>query len=91
MAFLPQEKKVALYQLSRREKSRGTGGNKLMETSLPSLMMVLDRVTVDTENLTDAADCDVLLTRTGRISESEAVSNGWKVSRQGTNFVLYSR
>lgn len=88
---IPKEKKVALYQLSRREKSRGTGGSKLMETSLPSLMMVLDRVTVDTENLTDAADCDVLLTRTGRISESEAVSNGWKVSKQGTNFVLYSR
>jgi len=88
---IPKEKKVALYQLSRREKSRGTGGTKLMETSLPSLMMVLDRATVDTESLAEASECDVLLTRTGRISESEARSNGWKVLSQGTNFVLYER
>jgi 4-amino-4-deoxy-L-arabinose transferase-like glycosyltransferase len=39
---------VALYQLGRRERDRGTGTTKLQETSLPSLLMYLDKDVLDT-------------------------------------------
>ncbi len=46
-----RDKNVALFQLPRRQKSLGTGKPRLQETSLPSLMMVMDRTTLQTEEL----------------------------------------
>lgn len=42
---------VALYQLSRRQKELGTGKPKLQETSLPSVIMYLNRDVIDTDSL----------------------------------------
>jgi 4-amino-4-deoxy-L-arabinose transferase-like glycosyltransferase len=42
--------RVALFQLTRRESDRGTGSLKLRETSLPSMMLYLDRATLDTDD-----------------------------------------
>jgi hypothetical protein len=39
-----------LYQLSRREKEMNTGTTKLQETSLPSLLMYLDKEVVETDD-----------------------------------------
>ncbi|AIE85319.1 glycosyl transferase family protein [Fimbriimonas ginsengisoli Gsoil 348] len=41
---------VALYQLGRRNKELGTGKPKLQETSLPSLLLYLDKNALDTDN-----------------------------------------
>ncbi|MBX3119834.1 MAG: glycosyltransferase family 39 protein [Fimbriimonadaceae bacterium] len=40
---------IALFRLPRLQKSLGTGKPRLQETSLPSLMMVMDRTTLQTE------------------------------------------
>ena len=41
---------VAIYRMGRREKELGTGKPKLMETSLPSLLMVLNEDALDTDD-----------------------------------------
>jgi len=65
---------VALYQLSRREADKGTGTTKLRATSLPSLIMYLDRPALATDNLSDILELPkptAIFTRHGRISEPE--------------------
>lgn len=42
---------VAMYQMGRRQKELGTGKLKLQETSLPSVLMVLDKDALDTDDL----------------------------------------
>lgn len=42
---------VALYQLSRRNKSLGTGKLKIQETSLPSLFLYLNRTALETDKI----------------------------------------
>ncbi len=41
---------VAVYQMGRRTKDLGTGKAKLLETSLPSLLLYLDKDVLDTED-----------------------------------------
>lgn len=91
---------VAVYQMSRRQKSRGTGGTKLQETSLPSLLLYLDRTVVDTDKLEEIAAHEGpiwIITRKGRIQNEDFVP----VKRRrrdlerimgapgGTNYELY--
>jgi 4-amino-4-deoxy-L-arabinose transferase-like glycosyltransferase len=61
---------VALYQLSRRKRDRGTGKPTLQETSLPSLLMYLDKNALDTDKFEEilAHPGPILIfTRKGRI------------------------
>ncbi len=61
---------VALFQLGRRASGRATGTLNLQETSLPSMMLYLDRVTIDTddfERILSAKDQVWVFTRQGRI------------------------
>ncbi len=61
---------VALFQLGRREKDLGTGTLKLKESSLPSMMLYLDRATLDTDDYEKILQVEKpvwLFTRKGRI------------------------
>jgi hypothetical protein len=63
-------KEVALFQIGRREKDLGTGTLKIRETSLPSMMLYLDRVTLDTDDfdkILAAKNPTWIFTRNGRI------------------------
>jgi 4-amino-4-deoxy-L-arabinose transferase-like glycosyltransferase len=91
---------VAVYQMSRRQKSRGTGSTKLQETSLPSLLLYLDRTVVDTDEIEKIAANEGpiwIITRRGRIGTDDFLT----VKRQrrdlerimgapgGSNYELY--
>jgi 4-amino-4-deoxy-L-arabinose transferase-like glycosyltransferase len=68
---------VAEYQMTRREKSRGTGQLKLLETSLPSLLLYLDRPVLDTDSFEAILDNRKpvwIITRSGRIDASQFVA-----------------
>lgn len=83
---------VALYQIGRREASRGTGGTRLMETSLPSLTMVLDRAPVVIEEPSGIQKLPAgsrVFTRTGRIADP-ALLDLSEVGR-GENYVVYRK
>ncbi|HSI71981.1 MAG TPA: glycosyltransferase family 39 protein [Fimbriimonas sp.] len=65
-----KEDQVALFQLSRRENDRGTGSLSLRETGLPSMMLYLDRATIDTDDfprILEAQGKVWMFTRSGRI------------------------
>jgi 4-amino-4-deoxy-L-arabinose transferase-like glycosyltransferase len=91
---------VAVYQMSRRQRDRGTGRPKLQETSLPSLLLYLDRTTVDTDRLDDLVRHPGplwIITRSDRIQTQDFVAAA-KASRHlerimgapgGENYVLY--
>jgi 4-amino-4-deoxy-L-arabinose transferase-like glycosyltransferase len=64
---------VVLYQMPRRERDRGTGGTQLRETSLPSVVMVLDRAAPEVESLAEVRQSSWIFTRRGRIDPSDAV------------------
>ncbi|MGV3614489.1 MAG: ArnT family glycosyltransferase [Fimbriimonas sp.] len=91
---------VAVYQMSRRQRSRGTGGTKLQETSLPSLLLYLDRTVVDTdkiEALTSHRGPLWIITRPGRLRTEDHVAiarAGRRLEKivgapGGENYVLY--
>lgn len=90
---------VALYQLSRRERERATGTANLQETSLPSLIMVLDAEVLDTESLSDifGAHKRLILTRVGRITDADrrvASERGYRLDEWPSpepyqNFIVY--
>jgi len=69
---LGYEDSVAVFQMPRRDKSLGTGKPKLQETSLPSLLMYLDRDVNEAETVQEVVDgkSHWLLTRKGRITPS---------------------
>ena len=71
------DEKLVLYQLSRRKKDRGNGKLTIQETSLPSLLFVIDRTAPDIESLTPYVGGKTLtiFTRRDRIGpeESEAL------------------
>jgi 4-amino-4-deoxy-L-arabinose transferase-like glycosyltransferase len=61
---------VAMYQLTRRRTDQATGTTDLQETSLPSMLMYLNRTAIDTDNLDEllAHPGEIwIFTRTGRI------------------------
>ncbi|CAN5407353.1 hypothetical protein BH11ARM2_BH11ARM2_28170 [soil metagenome] len=83
---------VALYQIGRREASKGTGETRLRETSLPSLTMYLDRTPLEIEEPADLdklPDGTVVFTRTGRIPNP--VDAHFATVEQGKNYVLYRK
>jgi hypothetical protein len=59
--------------MPRRERDRGTGGTQLRETSLPSVVMVLDRAAPEVESLAEVRQSSWIFTRRGRIDPSDAV------------------
>lgn len=82
---------IATYQLSRREKSLGTGKLKIQETSLPSLGLVWNRTWLDTDDWSqiEAAKGPIaVFTRTGRI---EAPPPGWTRRERGGNYEVWTR
>ncbi|RYG33481.1 phospholipid carrier-dependent glycosyltransferase [bacterium] len=83
---------VALYQIGRREAGKGTGGTKILETSLPSVIMYLDRVALDIEEpegLAELPQGTMVFTRTGRIEKPETYS--LQPVEVGVNYVLYRK
>lgn len=70
---------VAVFQLPRRQKDRGTGGTKLQETSLPSLLLYLNGTAIEADKVSDLTDHPGNLwvfTRPGRISLPQLVEAG---------------
>lgn len=88
---------VATYQMSRREEGQGTGTANPMETSHPSVVMILDRVILQTDSLDELLSQTLplwVLTRTGRIGEKEAVTirqNGKSIEevKSTSHYVVY--
>lgn len=91
---------IALFQLPRRQKALGTGKPRLQETSLPSLMMVMDRTTIQAEEfekLIAAPKPLVIFTREKRIGteyEKAALDAGFVLKALPTftkqdNFRVY--
>lgn len=88
---------VAVFQMPRRDKSLGTGKPKLQETSLPSLLMYLDRDVNEAETVQEVVDgkSHWMLTRKGRVTPSvvgEFRSSGKTLVPVGPapeNFQLY--
>jgi 4-amino-4-deoxy-L-arabinose transferase-like glycosyltransferase len=88
---------VAVFQMSRREKSLGTGRPKLQETSLPSMLLYLDATVDEAETAQEAVQgkSHWLFTRKGRITpavKSEFEGLGVKlnpIGPSGENFELY--
>jgi 4-amino-4-deoxy-L-arabinose transferase-like glycosyltransferase len=69
--------KVALYQLGRRNKDLGTGKAKLQETSLPSLVMVLDLVALESDSMTEISKGPTptwIITRSNRIRPEDFIA-----------------
>lgn len=65
---------VAIYQMSRREKDRGTGGATLMETSHPSILFYLRSTALDTddfERILAAPSPIWIVTRAGRLGPAD--------------------
>jgi 4-amino-4-deoxy-L-arabinose transferase-like glycosyltransferase len=56
-----------LYQLSRLESGLSTGTTNIQETSLPSVIMVLNHPVLDTGDVSKLKDGDIVFTRRGRI------------------------
>ena len=88
---------VAAFQMSRREKSLGTGRPKLQETSLPSMLLYLDATVNEAETAQEVVEgkSHWLFTRKGRITpavKTEFEGLGAKlnpIGPAGENFELY--
>lgn len=68
---------VAVYQMGRREKELGTGKPKLMETSLPSLLMVLNEDALDTDDFAAVLRAKApiwIITRDNRIQPADFIA-----------------
>ena len=68
---------VAVYQMGRREKDLGTGKPKLQETALPSLLMVLDKNVLDTDDFQSilrAPSPIWIITRSNRIQPVDYIT-----------------
>ena len=84
---------VAMYQLGRREKDKGTGTLKVRETSLPSLYLYLNANATDTDDLATlrAANTRWVFTRKNRLSDTEIAELGGVVRREGVGYRLIER
>lgn len=92
-----REENLVLYQLSRRKKDRGTGGPKLQETSLPSLLFVTNRSVPDVESLGGLLrkPTITIFTRIGRLGKPELdrleAAGFREVSRETGTYYLVAR
>jgi len=75
---------IILYQLPRRQKSLGTGKPKIQETSLPSLLLYLNRTADDAENLNAGVRSRHRFWVFTRASRSLPQPLGWIVTRVPT-------
>jgi len=85
---------LAAYQISRREKSKGTGGTKIMETALPSIGFYLNDTfsTPETPEELGADPARFVFTRPGRLSDDEiSALKLKKVGQKSENYVLYEK
>ncbi len=65
---------AAMYQMGRRNKDLGTGKMKLQETSLPSVLMVLNENAIDTDDFAEIEKAKGpiwIITRDGRIKPED--------------------
>jgi len=60
--------------LGRRNKDLGTGKPKLQETSLPSLLMLIDRNVTETDDFQSIRPGTLIFTRSDRIRPSDFVA-----------------
>jgi 4-amino-4-deoxy-L-arabinose transferase-like glycosyltransferase len=68
---------VAVYQMGRREKELGTGKLKLLETSLPSLLLYLNEDALDTDDLQAILKAPTplwIITRENRIQPADFIA-----------------
>lgn len=63
---------IALYQLPRRQKSRGTGEFKIQETSLPSVIFYIDRPVLMTDDGMAIKPNSVVFSRPSRLADDPA-------------------
>lgn len=79
---------VATYQLSRRDKDKGTGGTKLLETTLPSISFYVDRDVIETDDLGQiqaGGQPTWIFTRAGRLEPSPAIDP----KREGKHYAVF--
>lgn len=76
----------AVYRLSRQSADKQTGSTKLQETSLPSLVMLLNKPLAEEDEPAEIPEGATVFTRKGRV----APSSGWQLLDSGKNFEIWS-
>ena len=74
-----------VFRLSRQQKELGTGTTNLQETSLPSLIMVLNKPVIEADDPKAIKGGSVVFTRAGRVSPEW----GWIAQEKGKNFEVW--
>jgi hypothetical protein len=83
---------TATFRLSRQEKELQTGTTKLQETSLPSLVMLLNRPLLQTDRPEEIYQRgrQIVFTRSNRLDAlSLQEQSYWKPLERGVNFAVY--
>lgn len=85
--------KLGVFQLTRRNKSLGTGTLKLQETSQPSIGFYLDDTYDDLETWEDLdrSAAKFILTRPNRITDDDAALHRLVVKQKSENYTLFER
>lgn len=79
----------ATFRLSRQTADRGTGGSKLQETSLPSVVMVAGRPLLQTDD-PGVLGGKTVFTRSNRVEMlSSEEQRRWMIVERGPNFSVY--
>ncbi len=73
------------FRLGRQEKELGTGTTDLQQTSLPSLIMVLNRTIQEFDDHEQVEPGSVVFTRKGRVD----LEWGWTLVESGRNFEIW--
>lgn len=74
-----------VFQLSRQQKELGTGTTNLQQTSLPSLVMILNKPLVESDNNATIKPNSVVFTRAGRVK----LDWGWTIQEKGKNYEVW--
>lgn len=74
-----------VFRLSRQQKELGTGTTKLQETSLPSLVMILNKSVVESDDPTAIKNGSTVFTRIGRVKPEW----GWELKEKGRNYEVW--
>ncbi len=74
-----------VFQLSRQQKELGTGTTNLQETSLPSLVMILNKPLIEADSNETIKSNSVVFTRVGRVKPKW----GWTIQEKGRNYEVW--
>jgi hypothetical protein len=74
-----------VFRLSRQKKELGTGTTNLQETSLPSLIMILNKPVTESDDPKTIKPNSTVFTRTGRVEPEW----GWKIQENGKNYEIW--